>query len=81
MLGFLFALLNYRQRTEVKGIFFIDGKRKILAVNLIGHIQILFRKKHGNWKTVNIINIKLFDGGSAILTASRLPCIMVARAR
>lgn len=72
MLGFLFALvipyhmfiMNYGQRTEVKAYSFIDGKRKTPAVKLIGHIQILCRKKHGNWKTVNI---KLFDGGSAIL--------------
>ena len=33
---------------DVKGYFFgIDGKRKILIVNFLGHIQVAFRKMHG----------------------------------
>jgi len=33
---------------DVKGYFFgMDGKRKILIVNFLGHIQVAFRKMHG----------------------------------
>ena len=28
-------------------IFGTDGKRKILIVNILGHIQVAFRKMHG----------------------------------
>jgi len=34
---------------DVKGYFFgMDGKRKILIVNFLGHIQVAFRKMQ--WK-------------------------------
>jgi len=41
---------------DVKGYFFgMDGKRRILIINFLGHIQVAFRKMHGKagWKTVS----------------------------